>query len=189
MKRLFLLAICVVFAAGAANAQEVFRKGDLVFNLGVGIGNTLYSGSGFKMTVPPLSLSGDYAVVDNLINGNNGSITVGGYLAYTANKQEFLTGTQKYGFRYSDLIIGVRGAFHYQFVRNLDTYAGLMIGYDIASAKQYGTWIGTPVNASASAVSFGGYIGARYFFSPKFGVFAELGYGIAYLTLGVTYKI
>lgn len=189
MKRLFLLAISVVFAAGAANAQEVFRKGDLVFNLGVGIGNTRYSGSDYKMTVPPLAISGDYAVVDNLINGNNGSITVGGYLAYAANKQEFTILTEKFGYKFNDLIIGVRGAFHYQFARNLDTYAGLMIGYDIVSHKQYGTWVGTPVNTSASSVSYGIYIGGRYFFSPKFGIFAELGYGVSYLTLGLTYKI
>ena len=59
-------------------------------------------------------------VVDNLINGNNGSISVGGYVGYTASSANY--GVSKY--RSSYAILGARGAFHYQFAPKLDTYAG-----------------------------------------------------------------
>ncbi|MDR0419498.1 MAG: hypothetical protein LBH34_04725 [Prevotellaceae bacterium] len=32
-------------------------------------------------------------------------------------------------------------------------------------------------------------VGARYYLAPRFGLFAEIGYGIAYLNLGLVVKI
>ena len=113
-----VLAVALLFAgmAGAAQAQEVFGKGDKALNIGIGLGSTI-SGT----TIPPITASLDFGVADRLINGNNGSISVGGLLCYTGSFNDYVT--THYG------IIGARGAFHYQFVDKLDTYAGLLLEY------------------------------------------------------------
>lgn len=171
-----VLAAAFIFAAtaGVAQAQEVFGKGDKALNIGIGLGSTI-SGT----TIPPLSASLDFGVADNLINGNNGSISVGGLLGYTGASNDFVTAHY--------MIFGARGAFHYQFVDKLDTYAGLLLGYRYASASYKSDFISGSVGASE--LTLGGYLGARYFFTPKIGAFAELGYSIAYANVGVTFKL
>ena len=171
-----VLAAALLFAgmAGAAQAQEVFGKGDKALNIGIGHGTTI-SGT----TIPPITASLDFGVADRLINGNNGSISVGGLVGYAGSYNDYAT------VHYA--IVGARGAFHYQFVDKLDTYAGLLLGYRHARVN----WKSDIINGSvgASEIALGGYLGARYFFTPKIGAFAELGYSIAYANVGVTFKL
>lgn len=181
-KSLFLAAL-FAFGFFLANAQVVV-KGDKVLNLGVGFGTALYSGSGYKSSVPPISGSLEVVIKDDLFDGQ-GAIGVGGYLGYTAYKWEY----SGWGWKYSNLIIGPRGYLHYNLMDKLDTYAGVMLGYNIVSSKETGNSIpGYNYNATAGGVIFSGFIGARYFFNDKFAGMVELGSGIAYLNLGVALK-
>ena len=176
-KKVFLAALALIGSVSLANAQEVFQKGTTAINAGLGLGSH-YSGN----TIPPLSVSLDYGVADNLINGNNGSISVGGFAGYTASSHTY--GAYKTTFSY--IALGGRGAFHYQFAPKLDTYAGLMVSYDIASASSNNvdtSWVAT------SNFNWTLFLGGRYFFTKKIGGFAELGYGFYNLNLGVTFKL
>ena len=170
-KKVFLAVLAIVGSISIANAQEVFQKGTTAINAGVGLGS-YYSG----LAIPPLSVSLDYGVTGNMINGNNGSISVGGFLGYTATKKFYGDAGA------SIAVLGARGAFHYQFAPKLDTYAGLMLGYNYVNWK-------TGYDASFYSYDSFGYnvfIGARYFFTDKI---AELGYGISYTTLGATFRL
>ena len=171
-----VLAVALLFAgmAGAAQAQEVFGKGDKALNIGIGLGSTI-SGT----TIPPITASLDFGVADRLINGNNGSISVGGLVGYAGSNNDFVS------VHYA--IVGARGAFHYQFVDKLDTYAGLLLGYRHARVN----WKSDIIYGKfgTSEIALGGYLGARYFFTPKVGAFAELGYSVAYANVGVTFKL
>ena len=176
LKKVFLAALALIGSVSLANAQEVFQKGTTAINAGIGLGS-YYSG----ITIPPLSVSLDYGVADNLINGNNGSISVGGFAGYTASSHTY--GAYKSTFSY--IALGGRGAFHYQFAPKLDTYAGLMVSYDIVSSNYdaFSNYIKT------SHIDWSLFLGARYFFTEKIGGFAELGYGFYNLNLGVTFKL
>ena len=176
-KKVFLAALALIGSVSLANAQEVFHKGTTAINAGVGLGS-YYSG----LALPPLSVSLDYGIVDNLINGNNGSISIGGFAGYTGGSQTY--GTYKSSFSY--IALGGRGAFHYQFAPKLDTYAGMMISYDIISTPD--SWANY-VWSYGSRVDWSIFLGARYFFTEKIGAFAELGYGFYNLNLGVTFKL
>ena len=176
-KKVFLAALALIGSVSLANAQEVFQKGTTAINAGIGLGS-YYSG----ITIPPLSVSLDYGVADNLINGNNGSISVGGFAGYTASSHTY--GAYKTTFSY--IALGGRGAFHYQFAPKLDTYAGMMISYDIISTPD--SWANY-VWSYGSRVDWSIFLGARYFFTEKVGAFAELGYGFYNLNLGVTFKL
>jgi hypothetical protein len=187
LKNLLLLTL---FAFGylLANAQEV-AKGDKILNLGVGFGTALYSGSGNTSSVPPISGSLEVVIKDDLFEGK-GAIGVGGYLGYTAYKWKYSGAGYDYGWKYTNVIIGPRGYLHYSLVEKLDTYAGVMLGYNIVSAKETGNSIpGYNYSASSGGVIFSGFVGARYFFNDKLAGLVELGSGIAYLNLGIALRI
>ncbi|MDR1356585.1 MAG: hypothetical protein LBJ58_02820 [Tannerellaceae bacterium] len=171
MKKLIILSAFSFLIVAAAGAQEIFQKGTSVANIGIGLGHYV-----------PIQASYEYSVVDGLIEGENGAIGVGGYLAYYGHSENLYGGK----FSYSDVVIGARGSFHYQFVDKLDTYAGLMLGYDIASAKWSGS--GAETAADGSGLSLSILAGARYYFTPSVAAYGEIGYGLAYLSVGVALK-
>lgn len=168
MKKFALGVFALLSSVSLAQAQDIFAKGDKVINAGIGLGSSFGS-----LSLPPLSVSFDYGVADKLVDGENGSISVGGVLGLA-------------GSSYANIgLIGARGAFHYQFAPKLDTYAGLMLGYN------YINWKSGYNSSFASYNSFGYnvFIGARYFFTENIGAFAELGYGIAYTTIGASFRL
>lgn len=180
MKKFLLAAVAFMASVGAAQAQDLFSKGESALNIGIGIG---HSYGGYGVSIPPLSVAYDYSLVSNLINGNNGAITLGAYGAYTSASYRydgFAAGSA------SHTVLGVRGMFHYQFAPKLDTYAGLMLGYHIAS---YSSNINGYPGISGSGIDLGVLLGARYFFTDHVGMFTELGYSLPYWNLGVTFKL
>jgi hypothetical protein len=181
MKKILVFLIFVSLPLAQMLAQDVdpvFVKGDKVINLGVGLGSNYY-GSYYGSHLPAFSGSFEVGIKDGILE--KGSIGVGGYLGYSSAKYENYWKT-------SNFLIGARGSFHYPLVKKLDTYTGILLGYNIFSTKYYDAYEGG-LSASASAVAFAWYAGARYYFNDKFAGMAEIGYGIAYLTIGVALKI
>ncbi|MDR2129700.1 MAG: hypothetical protein LBP56_00800 [Odoribacteraceae bacterium] len=175
MKKLFLIVGFMAVVA-TTRAQEVFAKDDFVGHAGIGIGSYL-GGDPYKLSVLPLALSGEYGILDSFIRGK-AAVGVGGYLAYAASKVPHTRA------RVSHFVLGVRGVFHYQFVEKLDTYAGISCGYNIETEKH------TEGNSypGSSAIIPASFIGARYYVNDQWALFAEIGYGIAPLELGVAFK-
>ncbi|MDT8400760.1 MAG: hypothetical protein RQ743_03615 [Bacteroidales bacterium] len=184
MKKLLALPLIAFFALTQLSAQDpVFVKGDKVLNLGLGLGTTLYTGSFYKMQIPPISASLELGIVDEIID--KGSVGVGPYLGFASYKWEY----SGWGYKYSNIIIGARGNFHYPFLEKLDTYTGLLVGFNIVSAKDFGEI--NPFydySTSSSGLVWSWFVGARYYFTETIAGMVELGYGIAYLNLGVAMK-
>jgi len=138
--------------------------------------------------MPPVSASLEIGLLDDLLDVENLNLGVGGYLGFASSKQEWISPTiGKYGFEYTYFIIGARAALHYPIVDKLDTYTGLMLGANIVSSKAYGTPSGWQ-SAAGSGVAYSWFVGGRYYFSNNIALMAELGYGIAYLNIGVAIK-
>ena len=184
MKKLLLMFVVACFALTQLIAQEpTFVKGDKALNIGIGLGSTLYSGTYYKSQIPPISASLEFGVVDNVIE--KGVIGVGPYIGYSSYKYEY----SGWGWKYTNIIIGARGNFHYPLVNKLDTYTGLLLGYNVASSKEFGDVVpGWDYSYSAGGIAWSWFIGGRYYFKETFAVMAELGYGIAYLNLGIALK-
>lgn len=176
MKKLLMFVIAGMLCAASLNAQS-FTKKDNVLGLNVGIGG------GYGVPVSVSYERGVYEINDKM------SIGVGGLIGYGSSSEKFEVGKWKY----SNFLLGARGAWHYTGFKKFDLYAGLMLGYDVASSKftwkdkTYEEFYSEP-SSSAGGFLWGAYIGARYYFNDKFGVNAEAGYGLAYLNLGITYK-
>lgn len=183
MSKRYLLFFFVTLFPFLLTAQNTtFTEGDKVLNLGIGFGSTLYTGSYYSNRVPPVSASIEFGVKDELFDENS-SLGIGGYFGYTGAKWEYMN----YGWDYTSIIVGARGSVHYQFVEKLDTYTGLMLGYNVVSSKSYGT-AGTVSNTVGSGLVYSWILGGRYYFSDNLAVLLELGYGVAYLNAGIALK-
>jgi len=147
-------------------------------NVGLGLGGTAFAGD---MTIPPISASYEVGFTDK--------ISGGGYLAYAGSEHKHWMGWGTWS--YTNIIIGARASYHFYSKDKIDVYGGLMIGYNIVSSSYkandgYNDYFRDSPSGSALIYSIFG--GARYYFSDSFGAFAELGYGISNLTIGVTFK-
>jgi hypothetical protein len=67
-------------------------------------------------------------------------------------------------------------------------YAGIDLGVRFEKSKIYDTYYGTTTTSSTTDFLGGGFIGARYYLLGNFSAYTELGYGIGYFTLGLSYK-
>lgn len=183
---LTLLAIVLLVTAvalpGTANAQDnAWHQKDMVLSAGVGIGlSGLYGTS----STPPIFAAFETGVAEK--------ITVGGLLAYSGSSEDFGFGTWKYTY----IVIEARGAYHFlDHNPKIDAYGGVGLGYNIVSASEswtdptYQNLYGGRYSASASYMLFDIFAGGRYYFSPKFAVMAEVGYGVGFFRAGLSYKL
>jgi hypothetical protein len=171
----FNIFLFLTFATLATHAQ-VFDKGTKALNVGIGLGSA-YGYAGFNSSVPPLSASFEIGLTDKIAIGRIG---VGGIFGYSS----FKAGT----FSSSHILIGARGLYHFDFdVEKIDVYGGIMLGYNIVSYSD-SNLNGFGYGYGGSGLVGGIFAGGRYMFSEKIGAFAELGYSIAWLNLGVTAK-
>lgn len=172
----FFAAACCIASSQSSRAQS-FEKGSNILNVGIGVGTTVYS-SGYSSAFPPISVSYEHGIA-------NGRWGIGGFLARTGARY----GDKDNYWKYSYTIVGVRGDYHFYMTDKLDTYGGVMLGYDIVSDKWHGEGEGENFSASGSDASFSIFVGGRYYFSDHIGAFAELGYGVAWLNLGLAFKL
>lgn len=161
---------------------------DRYINLGLGLGSTLGVGSisnGQYSSFPPLSLSIDLKQI-------NEKFKLGGYIGYASDKITYNDNFYgDWGWKNSFFILGLRGTYDVELFKDpkINTYVGGMIGYNVVRASYFGDdAFSNNAAASASGISYSGFLGLRYMFNNNYGAFAELGYGIAYLTAGVTKK-
>jgi len=182
---LFLLVVCIT---SAVNAQP-FKKGTNVASIGIGLGsNLLTSYSGYSSS-PAISLQYERGIQDI---GGPGTISLGGYFGY----KSYTYSNINYNDKITYTIIGVRGAYHYNGFNSgkdelskLDVYGGIMVSANLGSEKftNYNgyTYRGGSFGSTAGITAF---VGGRYFFTDNIAAMAELGYGISYLTIGVSLK-
>jgi len=161
-----ILSILLCLTALSSFAQSPLEVGKLQLNAGVGT-----SGWG-----TPVYIGLDYGI--------HKDITLGGELSY----QSYNYGANKY--KSSILGINVNGNYHFNRILDIpskwDLYAGLGLNYYIWNYdnNQY-------KYDNASDFGLGAQIGARYFFTNKFGINLELGGGNATNggKIGITYKL
>lgn len=171
--KLFVLSLAaVVFMSADAHAQDV--KGRTFVNAGIGIGTYGLNGSGGV----PFIASVEHGFTDQISAG-----VVGGFVKTKVRDD----------FHYSYYLVGAKGSYHFNELlklnnEQLDVYGGLSLFY-IGFKSTYKGFDGTTeYKATGGGLDFGIHAGARYMLNGKAGFFAELGYGISPLQLGVSFK-
>lgn len=184
LTKLFIAILAVaVFASAQVNAQA-FENGSMVGNAGLGFGWYSYGGVGVS-SFPAISVSLEKGIKEL----DFGTLSLGGIIGYKHAKYEWLS---SYDWSWTDIIVAARGAVHVDLLKNekVDTYGGLGVGLRFETEKYYTGVFGDVEKVSDSYVHplFAFYIGGRYYFTDKLAGFGELGYGLGYFTIGLSYK-
>lgn len=199
--KITLLSLFMLFVFGQDGIGQTFIKGTSIINAGIGIGGR-FGAYSYGSQTPGLSLSFEHGLWEI---EDAGVISLGAYAGIKSYKYEqsynssYFNGTNliPYSYRttskWNYTIVGVRSAFHYNEIGGdeFDLYGGLLLSYNILSYKFSDDDPYYSYTSSANygnAVGLTAFVGGRYYFNPRIAVFGEAGYGISYLTLGLTAK-
>ena len=182
-----ILAVGLLFSTTAVSAQA-FSVGTKHLSLGVGFGGYFsYAYFGDFSSTPTIFIAYDQGIIDELGPGNLG---VGGFLAYKSSKYDYSYVNYSQTGTWTDFVIGARGTYHWPLDNEkIDLYGALSLGLAFQSYKFESDdpfYDNYDYDANSSFLYYSFSVGGKYMFSEKLGVFAELGYDIAYLKAGVT---
>ena len=188
MRKLILLTAMIVLT-GMAGVSQGFYKGMSAINVGIGVGNTGYFGTYYSGFLPSVSASYEYGIVEIPMGSSDltGVISIGGYIGMSMSKYAYTNWGDDY-YRTTDLIVAVRGNYHFRFHEQFDPYAGIILGADIQTSKWKGNGADPNVDYASTSPFGGAYAGARWFFNDNIGVYAEVGWLISVINAGVTFK-
>jgi hypothetical protein len=167
MKKLLFILIffsAVQLYSQGADYPHIMNNGVIFLNMGIGFGPKIEA----QTLCPPITLSLDIAIP--VMNFPMTLGLIAGYFSESSGK----------GIDLSYFILSGRIAYHLDLFKlpRLDTYILMNIGTIIAN-----------VNSKSKGL-FGVLAGARYFFMPNFGAYAELGFDtVQNLSFGLTFKI
>ena len=186
LSKLFLgLTAILLFSFSYQKSHaQMFELGDKDLNIGLGLGSTFYTGAGWSTTLPPLSLSMDYGFKDDV---GPGVIGLGGYLGVASHKWENTIFTS-WGWKYTTIVVAARGTYHMDFIENFDTYGGVHLGLRYSSSKEIGTVVGG-ISEDGAYLLFNLFVGGKYYVTENIAILGELGYSVAWLTIGATFKL
>ncbi|MDX1364542.1 hypothetical protein [Arenibacter latericius] len=175
MKKSFVYVVIALFITSFANGQE-FKQGTSVINVGFGLGGSYNTVESLSQR-PSISASYEYGMWD--VPGP-GVVSLGGYLGHKSYKFD---NNDKWNYT----ILGVRGAYHYNGLEidDLDVYGGAMLSYNMLSYDNTYYAAGTYGNE----LGISAFIGGRWYFTDNFGAYAELGFGVANLSIGVALRL
>ncbi len=160
-------------SSASSNKLVFLKSGDLVFGGRVALGGVAGASFGF-------SANAEYGFSDN--------IGIGGFFGYSGYKENF----PFYEASYSNILILGSFNYHQDFlkIQNLDTWAAVSLGYNVASAEakaKQGNFVVPAV--SAGGVVWGVTANLRYYLTSNFAIAASAGYGLGYLQVGLDYKL
>ena len=188
MKRLFWLVLILGFFIAFPAMGGDSHKGEFIIGPRLALGAVYGATFGFAGQV-------EYVLKDDVVDFGSDTPTwlgIGGSFAYSSYSEDFFflgTGAQ---WKYTNIVFLGTGFFHANFFNDpkWDTYAMLSMGVNTGSVKYQGT--GTSGSVSSPTVSgftAGLGVGARYYFSEKAAVAAEVGIGISALRIGVDFRL
>lgn len=195
MKKSVLIIGLSILSSGIMFPQA-FKKETPSLNVGIGLaGHLAYWGPGYSAT-PYINAAFDYGVFD-FPEVKNLSIGLGGYIGFRSvshtwgdawmDKNGNIHYNEPVKRTWTYTALGIRPTVHYSFDDKAEIYAGTAIGYVIVNYK----YSHPDFYASSSYGSYFGwgiFGGGRYYFTNSFGLFAEFGYAISYVNLGVSFK-
>ena len=169
MKKILSL-VTILFFAFQANAQ--YEQGQSDINIGVGFLTLGLDGDGGF----PIGVSYDYMLTDEF------SLGLGA--GFVSSSVDLIDGTKAYDVTY--LNFAVRGLYHIDLLDPLDTYGGVVLGYTSGSISYADGFDNSFFqDLSVSSVYYGFILGTRYRFTDNIGAFAEIGYALSPVTIGL----
>lgn len=187
MNRICLAAIAVVFSFNT-HAQSI-EDNDNVLSLGIGIGSFYKASDKYNKESPTLGLTYERILP---LDWERAVIGVGCYGGVRSLVSKNSGGFLYYDKHYTFIIGGLRASLHYnEWFRSydLDSYAGIMFSYCVLSLPDRSDFAAeTEIPNKTSGTGPSIFAGIRYYPDKMWAVYAEAGFGLSYLTIGVCAK-
>ncbi len=184
--RKVLILLGLVLTIGTNGFSQTLNAGEQT--AGIGIGIPAISNYAVDSKTPSITGFYEYGFTDKVGIGH-----IGGGAIFSFAGADYRGGNYRYS------LVGPRASYHFDMTDItgdkawdvVDVYAGIMSGLrfervkydytDVWGDKQ--TYKETETNLITDI-----FVGIRYAFADQFGVYAEAGYGVSYLTVGVSYR-
>ncbi|MBR5651261.1 MAG: hypothetical protein IKX38_03095 [Bacteroidales bacterium] len=177
MKKIFMLALVALMTLAMGQKAQAIENPNPKGTLVIGLRGGYYPGYGANVVA-------DYTLVDHWWKGH---FTVGAYAGYNARSYHWTYYTS----RYSNIAIMPRVSYGLNITKQFEVHAGVMLGVNM----QLDRWVYDSPNIDNERYTYfnfahGEFVGARYFFTEKFGAEVELVYSgyQSYFNAGVTFK-
>jgi hypothetical protein len=188
------LAACLSAATAFAQNAPAFDKGDNTIGISIGAGvNYAYYNN--AVSYPAITLLYDHGTFGDV---GPGTIGIGGIIGYKGEHYTYPDYYGDYTASWSHIVIAARGTYHLTILKDknnkFDPYAGVVLGVRINSYSDtyddyyYNTYHSRLYNRNSADAVKGVFIGAKYNFASHVGVFAELGYDISIVRIGLNFN-
>lgn len=182
LKLLFTTLFAIVLTL--CSSAQIFENGGRYVHAGLGLGSG-YTYSGSRIVIPPMHVSYEQGITDR--------IGIGGLVGFASSRFEgVFFNNDTYSWRSRYFVVGARGAYHFTEIEEADIYVAGMLGFNFASSKFKSSNASLEKQVTEPAIGglvYGACIGARYQLNDQMILFGELGYSIAYLNLGICFKL
>lgn len=208
-KSLLLFATAILLtitSTSKAQDERCFKVGSSAINLGVGVGNTVsynsyygngyygngngYIGAGAAFT-PAFTASYEYGIA----HAGIGIIGAGMEFGFQGTHSTYVDNNHSERQTWTTLAFSPRATYHFDVInkKRLDIYAIVQLniysnGYSDEVTDYNHNNIIIKNSHSGVGVRPGAMVAIRYFVTPNFGFFSELGYDIAIIKGGLTFK-
>ena len=188
-----LILLAMVFICTATTAQEdrkiskdnspAFDIGDKTIGISVGFGAD-YSYNYYRGYAPVVLPAFGVSYDQGILEAGPGIVGIGGIVAAQFSHYG-LYGTN---ITYANYVIGARGTWHLTLLKDknnkFDPYGGVLVGLRFFNYNDnYDRYKSNSVNPA-----FGLFVGAKYNFAEHVGAFAELGFDISLLRIGLNFN-
>ena len=185
---LAMMLVCTIANAQdnrktAAEKDPAFDVGDKTLGISIGFGSDYsynYYGGYAPVVLPAFGLSYDQGILE----AGPGVVGIGGII----DAQFSHYGLYGTDITYTHYVVGVRGTWHLSILKNknnkFDPYGGVMAGLRFYNYNDnYDHYKSSSVNPA-----FGLFVGAKYNFATHVGAFAELGFDVSLLRIGLNFN-
>jgi hypothetical protein len=197
MKKKLILFATIVFIGltNKVSAQEkCFNEGTSAINLGVGFGNTVaydggWAGYGYYGYAPSISVSPAFTASYEygIKHVGIGIIGAGLEFGFQTSHDNYNNGGNIYKENWTTLGFCPRATYHFDILNK-----GKFDIYPIVQVNIYSSSYSNNLPQSASTHNVFAHpsalVAVRYFFTPNFGVYSELGYDISIIKAGISLK-
>ncbi len=163
-------------------------------SIGIGIGIPAINDYNYTSRNPSITAHYEYGISDKI---GIGYISFGGLISfagaeYKANIQSFSV-----TYDYNHTLIGPRGVYHFDMVEltnnnnwsNIDVYGGAFLGLKFEKIKYENPINDRSEKNNNTELATDLFAGIRYGFTDNIGAFAELGFGVNYFNIGVSWRL
>ncbi len=190
MNKFYLFLAMAMLSSTAIFAQPLTYA---EHSVSIGLGVPAISNYDYSSRTPALTAIYEYGFSDKLGIGYVGG---GALMSFASADYNYRYLDIPFTNEYNYLVIGPRAAYHFDMVEitgdsfwsNIDVYGGMFLGIRFQSYKYTNHISETKEEDNKSKLATDIFTGIRYSLHDQIGAFAELGYGVAYLNLGVNIR-